>query len=408
MLLGRRQVHLDRHGRLAHLLLDHRRDDALDRPEDGGHLLGGRLQGGVVVTEDADREVVVRRGADGRDPVVGVGRHLAAQPRVGTDGRPDGREGGVVVGVVADPQPDLAGVHVDDLVRAHGPAGVRPDRLHAVEPAQFGGDGVGHAVHLGQRGAGRRLEADEHVRVVERGQQRARPQLRDPGQHEDPEQCQTDDRRDGAPEGAAGRAVVEAVHPGAEGRDPLLHRAAAEQHDREHRGHHHRHQERRERRQDEHQDGGPRERAGRALEEEQRCHGDERDQGRVGERAPPADQRRGHQRHEPAPVGRPALGQPLLQGGEVPDDVVHDECGDRRQPEEGHRRQRGSAQPQHPQRRDQGRPDRRERDDDRPPGPGQQPDDEQQEREPDERRRRPAARSPTPGSRRAGTGRCRR
>ena len=211
--LRRRQVHLHRHRRLAHQRLDLGRDDALDRLQRLRDVLGGRLEGRVVLTGDPHDELVAGRGTDRGHPVVGVGPDRAAQARIAGDRRPDAVERLVVVGVVGDGEPDLAGIDVDDLVGTDRPADVRADRRDAGQLPQFRGRDAGDAVHLGQRRARGRLEPDEHVAVLEAGQERTGAQARQTGQDEAHEDDEAEDGRHHAPDRAARHPVVALAAP---------------------------------------------------------------------------------------------------------------------------------------------------------------------------------------------------
>ena len=121
-----REVHLDLDGRLADLLLDGGRDDAGDGLDLLPHVLRGASQGGQILAVHPDDEPVARGDAGSRHLVGRIGRHLTAQPRVTGDGRPDRAEGAGVVGAVGDRHPDLAVVHVGQLVGCDRPPDVRP------------------------------------------------------------------------------------------------------------------------------------------------------------------------------------------------------------------------------------------------------------------------------------------
>ena len=174
---GGGEVDLDVDGGLGDDRVDARRDDARDRAERRLDGLGLPAQLGQVVARRRGRRGR-RRGRPGR-----AGRRCSRRRGWRALGR---RAAGCVIAGSAlarsapsrEPHPDLGGVDVDELVGRDGPADVRarPRRHRGVHRRSAATRPV-IAVHLGQGRRRRRLEPDEQVAVLQRGQDAPVPEL---------------------------------------------------------------------------------------------------------------------------------------------------------------------------------------------------------------------------------------
>src|SRR5215210_4417341 len=80
----------------------------------------------------------------------------------------DGRHRGVIVGARGKPEGELAGVYVNDLIAGNGTSDGSADVLDPWKRLQLATELRRRDAHLRHRGAGRALEADQHVPVLER------------------------------------------------------------------------------------------------------------------------------------------------------------------------------------------------------------------------------------------------
>ena len=266
---------------------------------------------------------------------VGIGRDVAAQPRITPHRRPDRRQGCCVVRVVGDGQPDLARVDVGHPVRRDGTPDVGADRAHPGETAQFGGGHGGDPVHLGQCRPGRRLQVDDEAAVLRRGQRVAGPHQRERRQNE-----QGQDRQGpgGGHRAARPRCqpVETAARPGGRSGGPAPGARTADQQESEHRCDDQRHDEGRGDRQGEGEHRRPDQGPGGTAQEEQRPQGEQGDEGGGDQRAAAGpdrfgqESRAGLRRNPPMPAEQPP------EVGDVPDRVVDDEDHDGCETENGH------------------------------------------------------------------------
>jgi len=125
------------------------------------------------VPVDPDHEFVTDLLPGGGNTVLGVGPDRRVQPRVSRRDIAYPGKRCFIVGIWRHGKPDLPGVDIDDFVGGDRAANVRSCGLDTWRAAHFSGYRGGDPAHLGQGRAGRPLDADEHVAVLQRRQNRS-------------------------------------------------------------------------------------------------------------------------------------------------------------------------------------------------------------------------------------------
>src|SRR5215212_11603622 len=118
--LCRSEVHLDFHRWFTDLRLDLRQQDTSNGAQRAADVVGRVAQRGEVWPVDTDRQVGAHGLRGSRQAVLGVSPNTAAEARISLRDGSHRTQGLVVVGVGADGEPDIPGVHIYDLVSCDG------------------------------------------------------------------------------------------------------------------------------------------------------------------------------------------------------------------------------------------------------------------------------------------------
>ena len=116
---------------------------------------------------DANNELVVRPAQDLRDSLIRVGGDSSGDISPRSDGVLDGIEGCFVVGRLADRDPHLGRIDVDDLVRRDRPSNMCADIGDTIQRTDFECDLGSDLIHPGKRCTGRSLNLNQNISLFE-------------------------------------------------------------------------------------------------------------------------------------------------------------------------------------------------------------------------------------------------